>query len=90
MNADFQPAAKGIRLFPDGRMTAQDAAAYCGLSYKSMALQRSQGIGAPFYKAGKFVFYKRDDLDEWMASCRVASTAEYKSRRRDGRWKSRA
>lgn len=82
MNADFQPAATGIRLYPDGRMTAQDAATYCGISYKSLALQRSQGVGAPFVKLGKQVFYRMDDLDRWMDSCRVGSTAEYKARSR--------
>lgn len=80
MTNDLQPAATGVRIYADGRLTAEDAAKYLGLSYKILANQRSQGIGPPFYKAGKFVFYKRDDLDSWMASCRVSSTSEYRAR----------
>ena len=82
MTNDLQPAATGVRVFPDGRLTAEDAAKYCGLSYKTMALQRSAGSGPPFVKLGKAVFYRKDDLDSWMASCRVISTAEYKTRTR--------
>lgn len=80
MNTELQPAVAGVRVFPDGRLTAQDAAAYCGISYKTLAIQRSQGNGPKFVKLGKAVFYRKDDLDDWMASCRVASTAEYKAR----------
>ena len=82
MNSDFQSAATDIRVLPDGRLTALDAAAYCGISYKSMALYRSQGNGPPFVKLGKSVFYHKADLDAWLASCRVASTAEYRARNR--------
>lgn len=84
MTTELQRAATGVRIFPDGRLTAPDAAAYCGLSYKTMALQRSAGVGPPFVKLGKAVFYRKDDLDAWMNSCRVGSTAEYKARNKRG------
>lgn len=84
MSSEFTPAATGIRLYADGRMNAQDAARYLGLSYKVLANYRSQGAGPCFYKAGKFVFYRRNDLDSWMESCRAASTAEYRARNRRG------
>ena len=74
------PAVTGVRIYPDNRMRARDAAQYLGLSYKVLATQRTQGSGPPYYKAGKFVFYKRDDLDEWMDSCRTTSTAQYRQR----------
>lgn len=80
MTTDLQPAATGVRIYPDGRISAQDAARNCGLSYKTMALQRCAGAGPAFVKLGKAVFYRKDDLDQWMASCRVQSTAEYRSR----------
>lgn len=82
MNTELQPAVASVRIFPDGRMSALDAAAYCGISYKSMALQRCQGSGPPFIRLGKSVFYRKDDLDAWMESCRVTSTAQYKARNR--------
>lgn len=84
MPSEFTPAATGLRLYADGRMNAHDAALYLGLSYKVLCNQRSQGIGPPFYKTGKFIFYRRDDLDQWMASCRVRSTSEYRARNKRG------
>ncbi|MCB1824337.1 MAG: helix-turn-helix domain-containing protein [Candidatus Competibacteraceae bacterium] len=84
MPSEFTPAATGLRLYADGRMSAQDAAKYLGLSYKVLCNQRSQGIGPSFYKAGKFVFYRKNDLDQWLESCRVGSTAEYRARNRRG------
>jgi predicted DNA-binding transcriptional regulator AlpA len=80
MTTDLEPAATGVRVYPDGRISAQDAARYCGLSYKTMALQRSAGVGPAFVKLGKAVFYRKDDLDQWMSSCRVQSTSEYRAR----------
>ena len=63
MTDTLQPVAATIRVFPHGRLTAQDAAAYLGLSYKTLALQRSQGSGPPFVKLGKAVFYLKADLE---------------------------
>jgi hypothetical protein len=76
----FQPAATDVRIFPDGRLAVRDACRYLGLSYKTLATQRSKGIGPPYMKVGKAVFYKRNDLDDWLQSCRVQSTSEYRAR----------
>lgn len=73
-----------FKIFPDGRITARDAANYLGLSYKTLACQRSNGDGPPYIKLGKAVFYRKHDLDEWTASCRVRSTAEYRAKRKGG------
>jgi hypothetical protein len=78
----IRSTAPEVRIFPDGRLDAQSAAAYLGLSYKTLACQRSAGNGPPFIKLGKAVFYQKEDLDGWLASCRVNSTAEYRARRR--------
>jgi hypothetical protein len=64
---------------PDGRMIARDAAAYLGLSVKTLAMKRCAGTGPPFVKAGR-VFYFRADLDQWLRSRRVNSTAEARQR----------
>jgi hypothetical protein len=64
-----------VVVYPDGRMDAKNAAVYVGLSQKTMAMKRCDGTGPPFLKRGR-VFYYRDDLDEWLRSGRVASTAQ--------------
>lgn len=78
----IRSAAPEVRIFPDGRLDAQSAAAYLGVSYKTLACHRSAGKGPPFFKLGKAIFYQKDDLDSWLASCRVQSTAEYRARNR--------
>lgn len=54
-----------VTVFPDGRMDTPNAAAYLGLSQKTLATMRCQGKGPPFIKRGR-IFYFRDDLDTWI------------------------
>ena len=64
-----------VVVLPDGRLDAKNAAAYVGLSVKTLAIKRSKGEGPNFIKRGR-VFYFRDDLDEWLESGRAVSTAQ--------------
>ncbi len=64
-----------IKEFPDGRLDAKNAALYCGLSVKTMAIKRCQGKGPTYVKLGR-IFYFKDDLDSWMSKGRVNSTAQ--------------
>ena len=65
-----------IKILPDGRMDAKNAALYLGLSVKSLASYRGKGKnGPPFIKRGK-VFYYRSDLDAWLEQARYSSTAQ--------------
>ena len=68
--------SKDIIIFPDGRLDTTNAAAYTGLSIKTMAMMRSNGTGAKFIKRGR-IFYFKDDLDEWInAYGKSTSTAQ--------------
>ena len=64
-----------INRYPDGRVTAKDAAAYVGLSEKTLANLRTKGTGPKFLKVGK-VFYFVSDLDEWLQSAVVTATCQ--------------
>jgi len=67
-----------ILVFPDGRLDTKNAAAYLGLSEKTLAMMRCQGTGPRFIKRGR-VFYYQEDLDTWLAQAkRVTSTAQAK------------
>jgi hypothetical protein len=68
-----------ILIYPDGRMNTKNAAAYTGLSEKTLATLRCHGKGPKFVKRGR-IFYYRDDLDEWMRAGRVSSTAQTASK----------
>jgi len=63
------------KVFPDGRMDAKNAALYCGLSVKTMAIKRCQGNGPTYVKLGR-IFYFKADLDSWLSEGRVNSTAQ--------------
>lgn len=65
-----------ITAFPDGRMTAANAALYLGLSGKTLAMMRCSGTGPAYIKRGR-IFYFRTDLDAWIAQApKVVSTAQ--------------
>lgn len=64
-----------VVMLPDGRMDAKNAATYCGLSVKTLAMKRCDGNGPKFVKLGR-VFYFRDDLDEWLRGNRATNTAQ--------------
>lgn len=60
----------------DELLPTPEASAYIRISPATMASYRSCGIGPAFLKFGKRVLYRRSDLDAWIASRRVRSTAE--------------
>lgn len=64
-----------VLVLPDGRMDAKNAARYCGLSVKTMAMKRCDGSGPRFVKHGR-VFYFRSDLDSWLREGLAGSTAQ--------------
>ena len=70
-------------MLEDGRMSTRAAAEYLGVSVKTLAMKRCAGTGPPFVKMGR-VFYYRADLDQWLMSRRVSSTAEARQRAASG------
>ena len=76
----LRPAANNIRVYPDGRLKLNDACLYTGLSYKTLATHRSNGTGPAFVKRLDVTFLPKNDLDEWLKSCRIRSVNEYRAR----------
>ena len=64
-----------VVILPDGRMDAKNAAAYLGLSVKTLAMQRCAGTGPTFVKRGR-IFYFQQDMDEWLRNGRVVITQQ--------------
>jgi hypothetical protein len=67
-----------VVVLPDGRMDAKNAAAYLGLSTKTLATKRSKGEGPSFVKRGR-VFYFKHILDDWLRAGQAQSTAQARS-----------
>lgn len=55
-----------VRVLPDGRMSAKDAAAYVGRAEKTLAMMRMEGRGPRYIKVGGRIFYRKDDLDAFI------------------------
>ena len=57
-----------------------DAAQYLGLHPQTLKTSRATGKlnnrpAPPYYKIGKNIFYDPDELDEYVADCRVVPKA---------------
>lgn len=53
-----------------------EAARYCGLSEAFLNRLRSAGGGPTFFKIGARVVYSVQDIDQWLATHRRASTSD--------------
>jgi excisionase family DNA binding protein len=57
-------------------LDTRQAAAYLGLSLKTLEKLRVTGRGPRFAKAGRKVIYDRRDLDRWVAALKRGFTGE--------------
>ena len=57
-------------------MTTKQAAAYLGLSHRTLESYRSKGGGPVFHYFGRRVLYLLDDLRAWAAERRRSSTSD--------------
>lgn len=51
------------------------AADYCGLGVSTLEKLRVSGGGPDFFKLGRRVVYRRDDVNAWLAAKRRQSTS---------------
>jgi excisionase family DNA binding protein len=54
----------------DRLMTVEDLAEYLGLPIATIYKQRSEGTGPPGYRVGKFVRWRRSEVDAWLETKR--------------------
>lgn len=52
----------------EDRVYTRQAAEILGKEMQTLAQWRSKGIGPTYYKDGKFVFYLRHDLEDYLKS----------------------
>lgn len=49
-------------------MSPAEVAAYTGLSSNSLAVRRYSGNGPKYLKKGRFIRYRKGDIDSWLQS----------------------
>ncbi|MEI2415488.1 helix-turn-helix domain-containing protein [Orrella sp. JC864] len=64
-----------IVILPDGRMDRANAARYLGRAKGTLAAWAIQGKGPKYIKRGR-VWYRKEDLDAWLAAGEVTSSAQ--------------
>ena len=57
-------------------LSTREAAAYLGLSPRTLDRYRVSGEGPDFYRFGGRILYRQTDLEQWAAERRVSSTSE--------------
>ncbi|WP_025322238.1 helix-turn-helix transcriptional regulator [Deferrisoma camini] len=57
-------------------MNEKEAAAYLGLSVRTLQAWRQKGIGPAWKKLGRAVRYALSDLDAFLEECTRASTSD--------------
>jgi predicted DNA-binding transcriptional regulator AlpA len=57
-------------------LTQREAALALRLSERTLERSRVTGFGPPFCKLGRRVLYRQDDIDHWISSHIVGSTAQ--------------
>ena len=65
-----------VHTSPVRRLTTKEAAAYLGVSPRTLEKYRVTGGGPPFHKVFTRVVYDAADLDEWLHGCRRSSTSD--------------
>ncbi|PWB40708.1 MAG: DNA-binding protein [Rhodocyclales bacterium] len=59
--------------FETDRLTRKQAAEYLGLKESTLCFDAStHRLAIPYYKIGARVFYRRSELDTWIAERRIA------------------
>jgi len=65
-----------VVLLPDGRMDRKNAAIYLGLSAKTLAIMATEGTGPRFTKPSGRIWYRKNDLDDWLSRGSASSTSQ--------------
>jgi excisionase family DNA binding protein len=60
----------------DPKLSNTDAAAYLGISPKTLNDWRSAGRGPDYLKIGTLVRYRQSDLDAYLERCTVRTSRE--------------
>jgi hypothetical protein len=76
MEAQMRVRTVEVHILPDGRMDRKNAAAYLGLSGKTLAMYAGRQTGPPFVRLAGRVFYFRDHLDDWLGLRRRRAYSE--------------
>jgi hypothetical protein len=60
------------------RLNPREAAEYLGgFTVNTLSVWRTKGTGPEYIRAGRNIFYLKEDLDSWLLSNKHRNTSEY-------------
>lgn len=66
MTEPARPRRRAVPANDDRLMTVADLADYLGIPVQTVHTQRRDGTGPPGYRVGKYVRWKRTEVDAWL------------------------
>ena len=48
-----------------------------GINARTLQRERTVNSGIPYHKIGRRVFYRRSDIEEFLATCKVGQVVRY-------------
>ena len=68
-NSDKLPSTK--------LLSEKEVEKFFGLNYRTLQRERATGVGIPYHKIGRRVFYRISDIEEFLAANKVGEVVRY-------------
>jgi hypothetical protein len=68
-NSDKLPSTK--------LLSEKEVEKFFGLNYRTLQRERTNGVGIPYHKIGRRVFYRISDIEEFLAANKVGEVVRY-------------
>ncbi len=68
-NSDKLPSTK--------LLSEKEVEKFFGLNYRTLQRERTNGVGIPYHKIGRRVFYRIADIEEFLAAHKVGEVVRY-------------
>ena len=68
-NSDKLPSTK--------LLSEKEVEKFFGLNFRTLQRERTNGVGIPYHKIGRRVFYRISDIEEFLAANKVGEVVRY-------------
>lgn len=62
---------------PKTLLTEKELQKEYGINARTLQRERTVNSGIPYHKIGRRVFYRRSDIEEFLATCKVGQVVRY-------------
>ena len=58
-------------------LSEKEVEKFFGLNFRTLQRERTNGVGIPYHKIGRRVFYRIADIEEFLAAHKVGEVVRY-------------